>query len=178
MVKWFATAIILAKQEKSKLRPNHWKRIREKRRKENDNEKKATGKQRTTTNVKWYTHGIGVIVWIVPCSMQFSSKLGCADDNDGRTVMTTMKNNDVCTTYNDAIDTNPMAKAHKFSVSHRKTETKRYDTETDCCFFFPFFEVLVLCTANCCCYIAGIDGLFLLRAHNEITSISRRRKNS
>lgn len=89
-------------------------------------------------------------------SMLFSSKLGCVDDNDGRTVMTTtssstMKNNDVCTAYNDAIDTNPMAKAHKFSVSHRKTETKRYDTETDCC-FFPFSKVLVLCTANCCCF--------------------------
>lgn len=86
----------------------------------------------------------------------FSSKLDCVDDNDGRTVMTTtmttstMKNNDVCTTNDDAIDTNPMAKAHKFSVSHRKTETKRYDTETDCC-FFPFFEVFALCTANCCC---------------------------
>lgn len=62
------------------------------------------------------------------------------DDNDGGTVMTmssTLKNNDVYTTHNDAIDINPIAKSHKFSVSHRKTETKRYDTETDC-FFFSF----------------------------------------
>lgn len=132
MVKWFARAIILTKQEKSKLRPNHWKRIREG--KNGTNKKSTTEERRTTTNVLYL--------------MLYSSMLDYVDDNDGRTVMmmttttsSTMKNNDVCTTYNDAIGTSPMAKAHKFSVSHRKTETKRYDTEIDCC-FFPFLRSL------------------------------------
>lgn len=52
------------------------------------------------------------ILYVCMClySMLFSSKLDDVDDNDGGTIMTTMKNNDVYTTYNNAIDINPMEK--------------------------------------------------------------------
>lgn len=52
MVKWFATAIILTKQEKIEIETKSL----ENERKTNDNKKNA-GKQRTSTNVQWYTHG-------------------------------------------------------------------------------------------------------------------------
>lgn len=52
MVKWFATAIILTKQEKSKLRPNQNEKKYKIRKKAETKIKRIPEKQRTTTNVK------------------------------------------------------------------------------------------------------------------------------